>query len=436
LNLPLNNDNFSSMKILLIGSGGREHSIALKLAESPKLSSLFIAPGNAGTAQVGTNVSIKDSDLDKLLDFALSESIDLTIVGPEAPLVSGIVDLFNNHNLAIIGPSKEGAQLEGSKEWAKKFMEFCNIPTASYYTSQTYDDALDYIKTKNTFPIVIKADGLAAGKGVTVAESLETAERALKECFIENIFKEAGAKVVIEDFLKGEEASIFAFTDGKTIVPMVPAQDHKAIFEGDKGPNTGGMGAYTPAPIVTSAIYDKVQKTVFEPLLKGFQDKNITYKGIVYAGLMIDGEDVNIVEFNVRFGDPETQVVLQRLDSDLLEIFLHIAQETLSDFSIQWNNDSVACVVLASGGYPGPYNKGEGISGLDNIDPSQAVAIHAGTSLKNDKFVTSGGRVLAVVGKDPDLATALNKAYTEIKKVSFNDMYYRKDIGFKAFKTA
>ena len=422
------------MKILLIGSGGREHCLALKLKQSKHPFSLFTAPGNAGTSQCGTNIPIKDSNITELLTFAKDNHIDLTIVGPEAPLVAGIVDLFEEHGLVIIGPSKAAAQLEGSKDWAKAFMKRHNIPTAGYETFTTYDTSLSYIQTKNTYPIVIKADGLAAGKGVTVAFSFNEAENALKDCFLNNIFNEAGSKVVIEDFLKGEEASLFAFTDGKTIVPMVPAQDHKAIFDGDKGPNTGGMGAYSPASIVTDGIYQNVMDTVFQPLLKGFQTENIPYKGIVYAGLMIDGEDVNIVEFNVRFGDPETQVVLQRLDTDLVDIFTHIANQTLDQIDIKWNDLAVAGVVLASGGYPGSYETKKVITGLNNIDPSLAHVIHAGTAMVDNVCVTTGGRVLAVVSSSSTLKNSLKNIYTAIESLSFEGKYFRKDIGFKAFK--
>lgn len=423
------------MKILLVGSGGREHAIALKLKESKHPITLFIAPGNAGTAQCGTNVSIKDSNISELLTFAKENEIELTIVGPEAPLVAGIVDLFESQGLAIIGPSKKGAQLEGSKDWAKAFMKRHHIPTAGYDTFTTYDDALSYIQTKNTYPTVIKADGLAAGKGVTVAFSFSEAQQALEDCFLNNIFNEAGSKVVIEEFLSGEEASLFAFTDGKTIVPMVPAQDHKAIFDGDKGPNTGGMGAYTPTPIVTDTIYQKVMDTVFQPLLKGFQSENISYKGIVYAGLMIDGDDVNIVEFNVRFGDPETQVVLRRLESDLVDIFKHISTQTLDQIDIQWNNLSVAGVVVASGGYPGAYETKKKITGLDVIDASVAQVIHAGTAIDDSgSCVTTGGRVLSVVSTASTLKDALSKIYTSVSALNFDGIYFRKDIGFKAFK--
>ena len=422
------------MKILVIGSGGREHALGLALNQSPRCSALFFAPGNAGTAQLGKNVDINDSDISALLDFAKNEEIDLTMVGPEAPLVAGIVDTFTEAGLAIVGPSKAAAQLEGSKDWAKAFMKRHAIPTAAYETFTDYDSSLAYIKKRDTYPIVIKADGLAAGKGVTVATDYEMANTALKDCFLDQKFAEAGAKVVIEDFLTGQEASIFAFTDGKSILPMTPAQDHKAIFDGDKGPNTGGMGAYSPAPLVTTEIEKKVYEAVFLPLLKGFQSEGISYKGIVYAGLMIDGDDVNIVEFNVRFGDPETQVVLPRLKTDLVGILDAICKETLGDIRLEWKPESAVGVVLASGGYPDAYEKGKEISGLDvSIDGAQV--IHAGTKLDDQQRVLSnGGRVLCVVAMKNNLKEAIDLAYQAVDEISFDGKYNRTDIGFKAFK--
>ena len=422
------------MKILIIGSGGREHALALTLKNSSQVTKIFVAPGNAGTAEVAENVMIKDSDLDGLLAFAQDNAIDLTIVGPEAPLVLGIVDLFNEANQDIIGPSKKGAQLEGSKDWAKQFMVRHNIPTARYETFTSYEPSIAYLKERNTYPIVVKADGLAAGKGVTVAQSFSEAENALKDCFLNNVFKDAGAQVVIEDFLDGQEASIFAFTDGKTISPMIPAQDHKAIFDGDKGPNTGGMGAYAPAPLVTEAIKKDVYETVFLPLLKGFQSENIPYKGIVYAGLMInDAGEVSIVEFNVRFGDPETQVVLPLLKTDLAVIFKAMAEERLHEVSLEWSDSHTVCVVMASEGYPGDYPKGKTITGISKANELDAVhVVQAGVKAVDGRLETNGGRVLAVVSEGNTLSAAISSAYKGVSEVSFEGAYNRSDIGSKA----
>ena len=422
------------MKILIIGSGGREHAIAQCLLRSKHNVSLFFAPGNAGTNLHGKNLEIKDTDINGLINAAIDNQIDFTIVGPEAPLVDGIVDEFNLKNLSIIGPSKIAAQLEGSKQWAKDLMKRHNIPTAKYEVFEDYSKAVSYVNKVESFPIVVKADGLAAGKGVTVATTKELALEALEKCFVNKEFSDAGLKVVIEDFLEGEEASIFAFTDGKTILPMLPAQDHKAVFEGDKGPNTGGMGAYCPADLVDNSLQETVQNEVFTPLLKAFQKENISYKGIVYAGLMISSEKkVSIVEFNVRFGDPETQVVLPLLETDLVDICIAILEEKLNEVDLNWSKDYSACVVLASGGYPGSYEKGKPILGLS--DTTQDVSIiHAGTKISSNQVITNGGRVLGVVANCSNLGNALKKVYTAINSISFENMYYRKDIGFKALK--
>ena len=421
------------MKVLLVGSGGREHALALKLSDSLRLSQLYVAPGNAGTAELGQNVAIKETDISSLLQFVGDESIDLTIVGPEVPLVQGIVDEFKTRGFAIIGPSKQGAQLEGSKSWAKSFMKQCGIPTASYTVYSDYNLAKAHVE-KCSYPVVIKADGLAAGKGVTVAQTRNEALKALKACFIDQTFAEAGHQVVIESFLKGEEASIFAFTDGHSIIPMVPAQDHKAIYDGDQGPNTGGMGAYSPTPVVTDAIYKNVMNTVFKPLLKGFQEQGIAYTGIVYAGLMIDGQDINVVEFNVRFGDPETQVVLPRLKTDLLDIFIAMTEKRLSEMSIEWSDQAVVDVVLASEGYPESYEKEKLITGIEDCNQIEGChVVHAGTKKENGYLVTNGGRVLAVVAVNNDLEVAIENAYKGINCVQFEGKYFRTDIAYKAF---
>ncbi|MBT3260977.1 phosphoribosylamine--glycine ligase [bacterium] len=422
------------MKVLLIGSGGREHSLALKLADSPKLTQLFIAPGNPGTAQVGENIPIKVSEIDKLVTFAKKEKVDLTFVGPEQPLVDGIVDEFEKQGLVIIGPSKKGAQLEGSKKWAKDFYKKYEIPTASYEVLSDYPSAINYLEEKNTYPIVIKADGLAAGKGVTIDSSFAQASASLTACFIDEVFAEAGKTVVIEEFLQGEEASILAFTDGETVLPMVAAQDHKAIYDGDKGPNTGGMGAYSPAPVVTKEVEKKVYEKIFLPMLEGFKKEGIVYKGILYAGLMIKDGEPSVVEFNVRFGDPETQVVLPRMKNDLLDILVAIKENDLKRIVLEWKEETAVCVVLASGGYPGKYEKGKSITGLSFFENEADIqVIQAGTREdEQGNILTNGGRVLGAVGLDQDLRKAIDKAYVGVDKIEFEGKYCRKDIGFKA----
>ncbi len=419
-------------RLLLIGSGGREHALARKLASSPKLTQLFIAPGNPGTAQYGKNVPISESDIPALLAFAKSESIDITLVGPEGPLVAGIVDRFESQGLKIVGPSQAGAQLEGSKNWSKAFMIRHGIPTAKSAAFTEYAEAVSYIKEKNNFPIVIKADGLAAGKGVTVAADFDSAESALKDALVNQKFKDAGKLVVIEDFLKGEEASILAFIDGKTIVPMVAAQDHKAVFDGDTGPNTGGMGAYSPAKIVTPKVLQRVHEQVLAPLLAGLAKENIAYKGIVYAGLMIDNEVPQVIEFNVRFGDPETQVVVPRLKTDLIDILNAIVTQTLIQQPIEWRDDAAVCVVLAAKGYPGDIESGKPIDGdISRTSDPDVHVIQAGTTLQDGQLITKGGRVLGVVGTDHSLATAIQKTYAAISEIHFEGMHFRRDIGKK-----
>ncbi len=423
--------------ILLIGSGGREHAIALALLKSPRLGRLYVAPGNPGIAEIATCVPISELDFDALISFARDTQIDLVFVGPETPLVLGIVDRFESENIAIVGPNQIAAQLEGSKEWAKEKMKAYGIPTASFEVFRDYTSAAAYIQVQTAYPIVLKADGLAAGKGVTLAYSESEALSALHECFIDHKFGAAGATVVIESFLVGEEASLFAFSDGRTIKPMLAAQDHKAIFDGDKGPNTGGMGAYCPAPLVTPLIYDRIVKQVLNPLIEGFQKDGIVYKGIIYAGLMIapDGE-VSVVEFNCRFGDPETQVVLPLLDSDLLTVFESISKGTLSECHLKWSSDFAVCVVLASGGYPGSYATGHPISGISVANSRDQVhVIHAGTVLKDGVLLTHGGRVLGVVARDHFLNVAIDKAYMGVSDIYFDGIYYRNDIGFKAFSS-
>lgn len=424
------------MKLLIIGSGGREHAIGLALAKSPLVTGLYFAPGNPGTVGLGQNIEIPVMAFDQLAALVKQEAIDLTFVGPEVPLVAGIVDFFESQGLKIVGPNREAAQLEGSKAWSKGLMKRYGIPTANSGVFTDLDSALVYLHQKNTYPMVVKADGIAAGKGVVIAQSFTEAQEALQDCFINKVFSEAGSTVVIEDFLKGQEASILAFTDGHVILPMVAAQDHKQIFNDDKGPNTGGMGAYAPAPLVTPEIMQKTYDQVFLPLLNGFKTEGITYKGIVYAGLMIDKNDISVVEFNARFGDPETQVVLPLLETDLALILSAIADETLAKLTLQWRSESAVCVVIASGGYPGTFEKHKTISGLASFTHrADLQIIHAGTQRADSgEIVSDGGRVLGVVAMQPTLVEAITLAYEGVDQIYFDAMYYRTDIGQKALR--
>ena len=420
------------MRVMLVGGGGREHCLAWKICQSPLLDELVCCPGNAGISSLARCLPTKDSDLDGLLQVALKEKIELVLVGPEAPLASGIKDVFSEKNIAVFGPGKEGARLESSKAWAKEFMSFCSIPTAAYAVFQEEDAALAYVEKKGT-PIVVKADGLAAGKGVTVAKSAAEARLALKKIFQDKVFGEAGSKVVLEECLEGEEVSVLALTDGKEIIVLPSAQDHKAAFEGDEGPNTGGMGAYSPAPILTEELADEVKKKVFLPLLKGLQQKGISYQGIIYAGLMLGKRGLNVLEFNVRFGDPEAQAIIPRLQGDLLELILAATRGELSQVAPRLAPEHALCVVLASGGYPAAYNKGYPISGLEKLKEMEKVLVfHAGTTLEQEKVVTAGGRVLNIVGIGKTLEEAYQRAYQGVEKIHFQDVYFRRDIGFKA----
>ncbi len=421
------------MKVLLIGSGGREHAIAYRLATSTKCEQLFIAPGNPGTFQCGKNVSISADNVSELVDFAKNNHIDLTFVGPEVPLALGIVDAFESQNLCIVGPNKVASQLESSKSWAKDKYKQYGIPTADYQEFTNYDKAVAYVQSKNSYPIVIKADGLAAGKGVTIAFDFEMANKALSDCFLDQIFKEAGACVVIEDFLEGEEASLFAFTDGKTVIPMISAQDHKAIFDGDEGPNTGGMGAYSPAPVFTEDVQKKVMDRILTPLISGFQKDGIEYKGILYAGLMIDSlGDPYVVEFNIRFGDPETQIVLPKLKTDLLDVLIAISNQTLDQINLEWHKGFSVCVVMAADGYPGSYEKGHEIFGIHDSSDENSYVFHAGTKQTDSgQFITNGGRVLNVCADGDTLDSAISSVYKRLKRITFDGAYFRKDIGQK-----
>lgn len=424
------------MNVLVIGSGGREHALVWKMRQSKKVKKLFCAPGNAGIAQEAECVNIQPDNIDGLLSFAKENKIDLTIVGPELPLSLGIVDKFEDAGLRVFGPTASAARLEYSKAFTKEMMVKCNISTAAFKTFTSSHEAKEYIKEKGA-PLVIKADGLAAGKGVVVAESVDEAINAIADMMDKKIFGEAGKKVVIEDCLKGEEASFMVFTDGSTIVPMVSAQDHKRVFDFDKGPNTGGMGAYSPAPVVTDALADKVINEVFKPLLSGLKKDGIIYKGVLYAGLMIDDNQLNVLEFNCRFGDPEAQPILFRLKSDIIEIMEAIIDNRLSDINVEWKQEASVCVVIASKGYPGNYEKGDVITGIDNAEKITGIKVfHAGTAKKDNNIVTAGGRVLGVTASGIDINEAVKTAYKAIEKIKFEGMHYRRDIASKALTAA
>ncbi len=422
------------MKVLVIGSGGREHTLVWKIAKSPKVSKTYCAPGNAGISKLAQCVNIESDSIEKLVDFAQKEKIDLTVVGPELPLSRGIVNEFNQQGLRIFGPSKEAAEIESSKVFSKYLLKKYNIPTANYQVFQNSQKALDDIK-KQTFPLVIKADGLAAGKGVFIVKNLLEARDALDALMEEKQFGEAGRQVIIEEFLEGEEVSILAFCDGKTVVPMVSSQDHKKIFDHDLGPNTGGMGAYSPVPFYSDEFEKKVLEEILKPTVKGLQDEGKEYKGVLYAGLILTKEGPKVLEFNARFGDPETQVILPRLKTDLIDIFDAVIDNRLHQINIQWEDNAAVCVVVASGGYPGNYQKGKVISGLERLEKMKdVIAFHAGTKFQDDQVVTSGGRVLGITAWDDTISKAKEKAYQAVKEIYFEDMYYRKDIAAKAIK--
>jgi len=419
------------MKVLVVGSGGREHTIVWKLSQSPQQPVLFCAPGNPGTAKLATNVAIAAEDVQALADFAEKEGIDLTVIGPEAPLLEGIVDHFEERGLRVFGPKRAGALIEGSKAFAKEVMQKAGVPTARYADFTDVEAARSYVREQGA-PIVIKADGLAAGKGVVVAATLEEAEAALDMMMKENAFGDAGHKVVVEEFLTGQEATVMAFVAGDTIRLMVPAQDHKPVYDGDKGPNTGGMGTYSPVPVVTPELLKQVEDTVIRPVISSLQAQGITYKGILYAGLMLTQDGPKVIEFNARFGDPETQVVLSRLESDLLDIFNSVVDGTLADLDIKWSDRASVCVIMAAEGYPGSYRKGDVITGLDAAHDN-GVVFHAGTKQTDAGIVTSGGRVLGVTGFGADLKAAQEEAYRLLDGIKFEGVHYRKDIAEKAF---
>lgn len=422
------------MKVLVIGSGGREHALTWKLACSGKVKKIFIAPGNPGTGELGENIPIEALDFSALVKFAREEGIDLTIVGPEEPLVKGIVDRFQEEGLRIFGPNQEAARLEGSKVYAKWFMKKYRIPTAEYEVFEDAEEAIEYIKGKE-LPLVIKAEGLAAGKGVIVARTLEEAVDGVNSILVDKVYGSAGIRIVVEEFLAGEEATILAFTDGKTIVPMLASQDHKQVYEKDQGPNTGGMGAYAPAPLVDEALMERVYREILLPTLRGLQGEGIDYRGVLYCGLMIKDGVPKVLEYNVRFGDPEAQVILPLLKTDLVEIAEAVIEGRLEKQQIEWHDKKALCVVMASGGYPGEYVTGKEISGLDKASSLPDIQVfQAGTKREGDRLLTAGGRVLAVTATGDTFKEVIEKAYEAVDQIYFPDFHVRRDIGWKIFK--
>ncbi len=420
------------MRVLVVGGGGREHAIAWKLHSSPTLDKLYCAPGNGGIADLAECVPISAEDIAGLADFAAAKHIDLTVVGPEAPLVGGIVEAFEAKGLRVFGPSSAAARLEGSKAFAKEVMAAAGVPTGRSEVFTDIRSAREYL-TSQPAPIVIKADGLAAGKGVTVAATHKEAERALEECLVEDRFGEAGRRVLIEECLVGQEVSLLAFTDGRAVVAMVPAQDYKRVADGDSGPNTGGMGCYSPVPVVTEDIYRRIVGEVLGPTVAELANRGVSYKGVIYAGVILTEDGPKVLEFNVRFGDPETQVILPRLTGDLLETMLAVVEMNLSHYRLQWSPDVCVTVVLASGGYPDDYETGIQIDGLaDAAEVPGVVVFHAGTKLEDGRVVTAGGRVLNVTARGADFAEARERAYEAAGRISFDGMHYRKDIAERA----
>ena len=422
------------MNILVIGSGGREHTLAWKLAQSPKADKIYALPGNPGMADVAMCVEgIALTDNDAIVDFVQKHAIELVVVGPEVPLTNGLVDAVTAAGIKAFGPAQAAAQIEGSKSFSKNLMKKYGIPTAKYEVFTEAEAAKAYIRQEGA-PIVVKADGLAAGKGVIVAMTVEEALQAVTDIMEDKEFGMAGARVVIEEFMEGEEASLLCFTDGKTICPMISSQDHKRAYDGDKGPNTGGMGTYAPAPVMTDKMVQETYDKILLPTIQAMEKEGKPYKGCLYAGLMITADGPKVVEFNARFGDPETQVVLPLLNSDLVDIMVACADGTLAEQQVEWAKEAAVCVVMAAGGYPKAYNKGDAITGLDDAKAAGCQVFHAGTAHKNGQIVTDGGRVLGVVAKAADVRAAVDKAYAGVEKIAFKDAFYRKDIAHRALE--
>jgi phosphoribosylamine--glycine ligase len=420
------------MKVLVIGGGGREHALVWKLRQSAHVTDLYCAPGNAGIGEIAQRVDIDPSDLEGLVRFAADERIDLTVPGPELPLTLGIVDQLQAHGCKAFGPTREGARLEGSKAFAKELMRRCHVPTGFFSAFTDPDDAKRYADEIGA-PVVVKADGLAAGKGVLICSTVAEAEEAIDEIMRGRIFGDAGDRIVLEEFLEGEEASFMAVTDGRTVLPLASSQDHKRAFDGDKGPNTGGMGAYSPAPVVTAALHERIMDEIMRPIVRGLAECNILYQGVLYAGLMITGEGPRVLEFNARFGDPECQALMVRLKSDLFELMQATVSGELEDLDLEWDTRSSACVVLAAEGYPGSYGKGVPIKGLEGLrEWPNGVVFHAGTAQRDRQIVTNGGRVLGVTALGSDIGAAVREAYGAVERIHWDGMHFRRDIGFRA----
>ncbi len=423
------------MKVLVVGGGGREHALVWKIAQSPLVKEIYATPGNGGICREAKTQCIPwPGSLEALADFASEKGVDLTVVGPEDPLAQGIVDVFQAKGLKAFGPCKEAAQLEGSKAFSKDFMKRYGIPTAEYKVFSDPHAAKEYIKAQGA-PIVVKADGLAAGKGALVCRTLEEALAAVDRIMVERAFGDAGDRVVVEEFLTGEEASFLAITDGEHLYPLAGSQDHKPVYDNDEGPNTGGMGAYSPAPVITPAVHQKVMERIMRPVVEGMKDMGHPFKGVIYAGLMIKEEEPKVLEFNVRFGDPEAQPILMRMESDLVPALVASIEGGLDQVEITYKRQAAVCVVMASGGYPGKYEKGFVIEGLDQVENMECVKVfHAGTAEKDGKIVTNGGRVLGVTALGGTIKEAINQAYEAVERIYWPGVHYRKDIGAKALK--
>lgn len=422
------------MKVLVVGGGGREHALCWKISKSPIVKALFCAPGNVGISKHATSVDIKVTDIESMVRFARAEEIDLTVVGPEIPLSLGIVDRFQEENLNIFGPNKAAAEIESSKVYSKNLMKKYDIPTAFFSTFYDYGDAVNWVKEVKP-PLVIKADGLAAGKGVIICHTEDESIDALDGIMRSKIFGDSGNRVVIEEFLQGEEVSFIAFTDGENVLPLASSQDHKALLDGDKGPNTGGMGAYSPAPIVTSELHGAIMNQVMIPTVRALKEEGRVYKGILYAGLMIEGTDIKVLEFNCRFGDPEAQPLLMRMRSDIVPIMRAISRGGVAEGEIQWYDQASVCVVMASKGYPGDYKKGFQIDRIDDVNDMDGVIVfHSGTSRDGSNIVANGGRVLGVTALGDNIPDAISTAYNAVNHIDCELLYFRTDIGKKALK--
>lgn len=420
------------MKVLIVGGGGREHALCWKIKQSTLVKEIYCAPGNGGTALIAQNIPIKAEDVNGIVDFASEAKIDLVVIGPEAPLNLGLVDMLNKEGIMAFGPSREAALLEGSKVFAKNLMRKYDIPTANFEIFDNPEKAKGYLLNQNKAPIVVKADGLAAGKGVYVCKTIDEALDAVDDIMVKKMFGPAGDKIVIEECLEGEEASFLVFTDGKTVLPMDSSQDHKRAFDNDEGPNTGGMGAYSPAPVITKEVFDKVMEKIIYPTIIGMEKEGHPFKGVLYAGLMIKDNEPYVLEFNTRFGDPEAQPLLMRIKNDIVPVLMGCIDGNLQNEYLLWEQKHAVCVVIASGGYPGEYKKGYEIVGLDQIGDDNVYVFHAGTKLVDGKIYTDGGRVLGVTALGETIKEAIDNAYNAVGKIYFENMHYRKDIGKKA----